>query len=348
MEYFDEYKNLDLKGKIKYLKETRYEVVDSLGVFVRGKLEPTNYWSFYPIHIYEFDTNNNIKSEIAIDTCLDTLYKTSYYYSANKIREVRWKNKESEFVEANFNYTGCYIYYNSSEEHIGHRNFIYNQKGVLVSSYISDSINKVFSHLYCYHRGDNYIRQTDIFTGDSGWLYSRKFDIMDTIGGNMLEESCFLSDGSCWRKKIFKYDQYGNNIERLDCWYDKDTTCSTDIFEYDKNRNLLKKLWFDENGEFKYGHIYRYDSLSNKILDCDSLMVYSDTCNCYKLEYRCVELYYIYDKNRNMLEEGRLYGSIQEKYFTYKYDTYNNLIEEIAYTKGNVPMKIRSREIVYY
>lgn len=348
MEYFDEYKNLDLKGNVKFLKETRYEVIDSSGVFVRGKLEPTNYWSFYPIHIYEFDINNNIKSETVIDTSLDTRYRISYYYSQNKLREVRWKTNEDEFVLGTFNYRGNYIYNNTPDEYIGQRNIIYNQKNARVSWCISDTNNVVHCHSYYYRRGDNYIRQTDSFTEDSGWLSDRKFDIMDTIGGNMLEETWCLPDGRCWRKQTYKYDQYGNNIECQDCWYSEDTTCYTDIFAYDKNRNRIKKLWFDENGEFKSGYIYRYDSLSNIILDCDSLMVYSDTCNCYNLQYRCAEFYYIYDINRNILEKGRLRGSTQEKQFTYKYDIYNNLIEQIAFTKGNVPMKIRSREIVYY
>lgn len=342
-----DYGATQLKGKVKFLKESRHSVVDSNGYFVCGNLDPPYHGSAPEIIIYEFDSNKNIRATTAINNYSDTLYKMYFHYSSNLIRDVQVSYGGKTYLDKYIRYEGNNTYVNNIERWIGTSQETYNKNGKMISRYSLDTNNRIQSHTYYFYDGKNYIMETDHFNEGDGSLVSRTIRKLDTIGGKRIEETRYDKDGSCTRQEKFKYDQQGNLVESSNCYFDSENACYTSLYQHDKYGKEIKKITYNKIGEFVACNISRYDSLQNLIFSCDSSMRFSPNCNCYQLNYGCGEYYHIYDNMGNVLEEGALLSLTRRRHCTYKYDMYNNMIEKIEYS-DNTPLRLYKREIVYY
>jgi hypothetical protein len=134
------------------------------------------------------------------------------------------------------------------------------------------------------------------------------------------------------------YNSFGNEIE----WkvYDREGLLDRrDVYLYDSNQNLIGESIFDQNNNLDSKYISVYDNLGNE----------TETIEYYNDFTFSKELYFYNSKNDNI--KTLLYNSdgILTKEWTseYKYDKFDNLIEELNYENGEIIEK-RSYEIYYW
>ncbi|WP_297868488.1 hypothetical protein [uncultured Flavobacterium sp.] len=133
---------------------------------------------------------------------------------------------------------------------------------------------------------------------------------------NKVVETSYLNlDGSLIQKSIFEYDSKGNNIEYNIYNYEGDLIIKWE-FKYDYNNRIIEELRHDSDGIYK--GIYSYESKEKKVIK-----KYQNDLFFNQVEYN-------FDKNGNEIEI-KTYNSNYEliSKTTKKYDSNNNLIEEI-------------------
>ncbi len=147
--------------------------------------------------------------------------------------------------------------------------------------------------MYYYDEHDNLIEETCMDSDDGDILYSYKYEYEYDGNGNIIKEnndeygfsSTILyeydvsdnlvsiveyKDGELWYTITYTYDTYNRPIEKLkDCSEDAIDSDSTCIYEYDSYGNLIKKSYYDENGNLEDWYEYTYDFLSNVAVSAD-------------------------------------------------------------------------------
>ena len=81
-------------------------------------------------------------------------------------------------------------------------------------------------------------------------------DISYNERGNRTEEYHYGSDGSLWRKRIYKYDAKGNILESLN--YSYRGLQSKIQYDYDGRSNLTSAKMQYYNGSDNQSYIYKY------------------------------------------------------------------------------------------
>ena len=175
--------------------------------------------------------------------------------------------------------------------------------------------------IYKYDSNENKVEQSIIRGRDkTSWspsslmVWKSKYD----TNGNMIDESCYVDDGSLFGKKIFKYDSNGNEVE-----YQNHSKLNEYSMFYESNRSnqSYNGFYLEEKHEFKY------DNYGNKV-EYINYGLYGE------MPYKTI---YKYDTNGNMVEEldYNSDGLLTDKQI-YKYDTNGNMVEVLDYTSDGL------------
>ncbi len=179
--------------------------------------------------------------------------------------------------------------------------------------------------------------------------------------GFLIEKRIFNLYGATEKQTTYKYNTKGDKIEQNE--YDSNGNLEyKTIYKYDINGNRIKKNTYRSDKSLKDETTYKYDNDGNKIEEYEHIPKYIDD-EGYQLynelehssyrkityeydtngrikgrtredEYDNDWLYYKYDTNGNIREEG---SGVDWR--TYKYDDNNNNIESIWYYSGGVMSK---------
>lgn len=204
--------------------------------------------------------------------------------------------------------------------------FKYNLDGLLIEETyfekrnISMGTKKVFTYNSQNLLESNYMLDDD---GTISNLWENSYD----SSGNQLSKrwsASVLGSGS-W---IFSYDSRGNRIG----WstYGNTGIINKKSFEYDSSDNLLWDKSFDREGKLTSLYEYKYDNKGNRI----ETAIYNDKPHKGKDD----DIYEAWDK---IFEDAKLdtlsHAITLKKKYNYKYDIYNNMVEESEYDSiGNL------------
>ncbi|MDC0339067.1 hypothetical protein OAN33_05975 [Flavobacteriales bacterium] len=233
---------LDLKGKVKSIREIPYNVIEKF-----GKVEK--------VSVDEFGDNNLIKFnnlgkgtefiEYYEDGSLSSKYTYKYDDNGNQIEENYYNSdgvlssKDTYKYDVNGNH-------NEGES--------YNSDGGLISKY-----------LYKHDEDGNIIEEIDF---DSNGILEYKTIFKYDDKGNPIEENNYKSDGSLVSKNTYKYDDKGNQIEE-NVFNSDGSLYYKSTSKYHSNGDKIEmdtESYRDEITErYTFTYEYTYDSEGNWI-----------------------------------------------------------------------------------
>ncbi len=148
---------------------------------------------------------------------------------------------------------------------------------------------------------------TDIITYDSNGELINKTLILNDFNGNVIESNRYDEDGITLETEKFKYDNAGNIIEKF-------------IYVHTPATTYPRRT---EASSYLNTYHYLYDKEGNLISEANDFeKTLSLNTDSHLLEWTD----YKYDVNGNLLEGSNKYYKL-----TYKYDSQNNIIEELTY-----------------
>lgn len=242
---------MHLKGKVKSISESQYQVINMNGVITNG---PKNY-----IRTYIFDLiGKKIKSVSSTQYEKEIkIYK--YGMKGNKIEE--------DYYDLNNNFLGKQIYK-------------YDDNGKMISDSDEDT--------YLYSKDDNGINQVQRVQ-NNGYKTTFKYDIngnllatinYDTDGnlseqstsaydkyGNKIEDDSYnVRSAIIYEKDIFKYDIKRNKVQWIKYNQGGDIG-GQGYYKYDNKGNEVEFKWYNSDGSLRYTSTsnYEYDKNLNWI-----------------------------------------------------------------------------------
>lgn len=201
-----------------------------------------------------------------------------------------------------------------------------DEKGFLVESLLYDEKGNLTEHLFYTSRGAidrKYVYEYDgkgnIIKNEAydvfGDLRNRQFSEYDEFG-NIVEAKVFNIKLNDYNKVEFIYDKDGNLLEKTT--YDPDdTVIEKTVNEYDSSGVLLHTIRYGKGERVQEKDYFQYDSLGNKIkmtMDIPGTLPKFYT--------------YKYDENNNMIEERSVHYIKR-----YAFDKDNNVLMEEVYDK---------------
>ncbi|MEI6090324.1 MAG: hypothetical protein WCR42_07735 [bacterium] len=203
-----------------------------------------------------------------------------------------------------------------------------------------------FKELHCYY--DSTGKKTlELKYRPNNYLESKEYSYYNSDGRIHTVKGCNGDDSSKFQYyRYYGYDDNGNIIrsgaahsdvrnEAIQPIFDKES------FKFDKKGNIIEKI-ADKNVHHPLKFNYKYDKKGNQI---EETIKSSDSSFFSRISNK-------YDKNRNIVEK-----IIYKKYpdrekannqkFTYKYDSYGNITEEIRFLL-NLKEPTEKREYIYF
>ena len=229
-----------------------------------------------------------------------------------KITVLTYELKKS-FDEDNYEFesTDLYVFKDGfmTEVHFGDTSWIfqYNDRGDIINEKIisEDKVTSDTNAYYKYDKNGNLISL--YYKEDDNSIKSRYQYEYDSKGNRISGKRIDYDDSVVSANKYF-YDKKDRKIK--DEYYKRTALSSVTTFEYDKNQ--ITESTYDQNGEFEYGRIDKYDKNGNII---------------YELAY------------------GRDRKPYYSKFREFKYDKHNNMIEFFEYD-DELKLKGRKRELL--
>ena len=184
---------------------------------------------------------------------------------------------------------------------------IYNADGRMIKTLIYDD-NKLTSYTLHLYGANGKIIEDRVYRANEKTLFSRtryKYD----ANGNQTSKIRTGNDGEIYHKQSYRYDSKNRMIEHT-CVINEEEPDEqyNEYFVYDAKGNLIESRFRDLNSKYFHQTINKYDSKDRKIETLE---------------------YYQFDK-----------GYQSRTKTTYKYDAYNNIVEEVEYNdKGALSYK---------
>lgn len=222
-------KEKNLKGRVKYVEEKNYSVIDNFGEIDKGKL----------VSLFTFNKDGNILYAI------ESIYKKKFVYDSKGYRIEWYKYKSNDHLDCK----GTYKY--DSKGNMIEKTHC-DDDGSLINkeTYINDSKGNIIEMNTYYASGG---------TGKTTYQYDSKGNLIEEVfhsglkgkitykydsKGNMIEEN--ISDDM---KIVFSYDSNGNMIIKQIVYGLGAGTYYKYEYEYDSKDNWIKKIEKNKKGE---------------------------------------------------------------------------------------------------
>lgn len=243
---------MKLKGDVKSILETVYEVQRKSDIIEKGDIDP-----FSTIIHTIFDNKGYKIEENKHKTSNNILFRTTYKYDSKR-------NLTEKLIEEN-------LHKNIFIINMWH-SYMYDNKGNLIeeSIYEYDSTLRE-KNTYKYDKKGNRIEHykssnkkrgsklQEAHSAIQNWKVTYTYD----INGNKIEENAIETTDNISTKKTYKYDKKGNIVEFLSKL--NNNTISKSIFKHDKKGNLIEWKIFNTNGSLEYKLTYKYDKENNLV-----------------------------------------------------------------------------------
>ena len=255
-----------------------------------------------------------------------------------------------------------------------------NKKGYVTVSrhYISlDSLLE--KSVYLYNKRNDLV---DVSFYDSAENLKWKRAYVYNKKGKLTEREDICKDSSCYEKEIYKHignvtsvyfydidgklkyytENYARKNNKIKLLYSSDgKLLSKEQYEFDKKGNILKYSRYNGENYLQDEQIYEYDKNGNLLgisLPTDFLIknrksTYKYDDRGYLSEYAYLnydagfKFTYSYNEFGLLIEEICYKDEVLDSKTTYKYDSKGNWIEKTVYEKDNLK-KVTQRQIDYY
>lgn len=213
----------------------------------------------------------------------------------------------------------------------GQSTFKYDKNEKLIEHYISGYGKDTFE----YDMNGNMVRETTFILGQDS-LSELKLSKYDDHG---LRTSLigYKADGNLDFKIKYDYNKKGNKAQ--ESYYDSKSNLYEDRFyDYDSDGNIIKERRVNFKPKSFFETRYKYDDHNNII---EELITSSGGLNSTHT--------YDYDENGNKIKQTNVVsdGLRWESTWKYKYDSYGNWVEKIAFEEGEAKFLLE-RTIKYY
>ncbi|MRM82250.1 hypothetical protein [Riemerella anatipestifer] len=206
------WKEFNLKEKVKYLSEITYDVVEENGTLQKGNLKDHLEYRFHEQghkveEIWYRLDNSSLKWTYKYDSVrkrIEACATPDDYFFTYKYDEQSNKTEVNKYID------GIWVW----EER-----FKYDTQNNLIEAII-------------FHLGDLY--------GQKNYQYDAQ--------GNRIEVNTYVPDGSLYNKKVYRYDEKGNEIEvKTYNSYGRLESKQAYQYQYDKQGNWIKKTEYEDN-----------------------------------------------------------------------------------------------------
>ena len=269
-------KNYDLLGKVKTIKETRHNAIDTNNTIILYKQDSSNYTNFTrtfdkkgnEVTVFYFDINgnlfekrtflynpkNNLIEQKDFDVKNDTLSDVWIFLYNRKGKLIERSNHDKKYV---------YSYYNNGGKK--EEKLFFNKKKFFTWKYVHvfNASRKLIEKAKYYNSGVG--SDTNRLVDKTLYSYNSK--------GKKIEESVFLGknvnqmpEGSLWERDTFAYDKNGYEIGFLH-YNEKQKITQKVTSVRDSKGNPVELYFYDEKGDITYKEIstYKYDRQGNWI-----------------------------------------------------------------------------------
>lgn len=265
---------LDLKGEVKCLTETTYNVVDKIGEIQSqdvqskittlfnekgNKIERKYYWAYnnkeYK-YTYEYDDKGYLIEEIYYQ-----IFKSFTRFISKSIYKY---DKKGNMIEFRKHQSGGWTDKVYTGDLYGEINiYHYNKKGkIILEESVDWNIEIGFIGYYTEKRGVERIKNTnEIYKFYLFKKYSYQYDDK----GNKKEVFEYNTGGFLIGKQIFKYDDKGNMIEH-ETYIVKGSPMRLNgksIFKYDEKGNVIEANYYCSDGSLFLKNTFKCDESGN-------------------------------------------------------------------------------------
>ena len=294
-------------GKVQFVKETSYDVVEKFGEISKGKINRTK--------VYKCDSK-----KLLIE------YEEGYYgYSPVNYKTIINYNENGDKTEKR----------SYSDEKLDSAiMWKYNEKGYAIEKNSYGADKELFRKIRWKRNDKNtYIEESEYDgLGNAIAKEIRDFDAKGHYRGHTKYE-----DGKLKWKCTHKLDDRGNQIRnvrvgRPSFYYDDDRIDTFWIrkFKYDEFDNIVETSIFQDN-RLSYKGFNKYDEKKVRIEERYFHWYYNDYGNLYYSYHDCSSTFRFYNSNE---EPTVAYGYNYYGYWCEKYDKKGNLIEFLSKENG--------------
>lgn len=210
-----------LKGKVKTIEETRYDVVEKFGELQKGSIRIKA--------TYEYDENGNLNEQIS--SISNRAYGTTYTNKYNEKGNLIGKNIVSDALGR----SGCKFTYK------------YDENGNRIEEVFYDSTGRLYYETTSkFDEKGNQIEYV-FFNPRENWKNKETYEYDKK--GNQIGGNYYDSSGRLTNKITYKYDEKGNQIEFRYCNSDGKlkNKYTYKYNDFDKEGNWRKKVEFTNN-----------------------------------------------------------------------------------------------------
>ncbi|MFH2095238.1 MAG: hypothetical protein ABIJ16_06020 [Bacteroidota bacterium] len=233
-------KKMELRGKVKSLKEISYEVMEKSDVIVKGKrIYPSVEYDSY----YCFNQAGYVVESKIYNITDNTIYTNQYKYNADNQRMVRIKTGSDEGKSAKWTYS-------------------YNARGKLLSqNYYSPQDKLICKETYTYDDQEVLLRMDKKFMNGLGHSY---YTYITNSLGYVKEKSQYDNNNKLEYKYLYSYDSKGNLLAESSFMEGKEFVSKTE-YKYNEAALLLSKTDYYGDGSVMSSIIYGYDQEGNLV-----------------------------------------------------------------------------------
>lgn len=336
----------NLKGKVKSVKEISYYTEEKFGDPIKSEkynqaelyFNEQGYFTEKNKHFktetqsketFKYNNQGNIieKKEFFNSSWLNSTRITTYTYQyddkENLIEEK--ENDENEKLKSRkvFKYDKKnnktqYEWYGSDENLWEKYTYKYDERGnqIELNEFSADNI-LMRKYIYKYDEKGNQIEESKY---NSDGKLEEKFIFKYDNNNNKIEEKLYDSDGKLEKKVVYSYNK-GNLIEEKS-YNSSDLLTNEWTCKYDDkaNKREIRQNSYSSYGKLLYSKFYKYDERGN-IIQNEEIKIHNTP------QYTTLLL-----GDNSAMDNKTIYYDIETRKVSYKYDTNNNITEEITYT----------------
>lgn len=278
----------NLKGKVKSIRQTPYEVIEKFGEVTKG-----NVFDDFSVTInsfMEFNEEGNV------------IVKKYYLPNGNFDRIYRKDNKGNKIEENR---------YNSNGELFEKQVYVYDERDILIEDNIYRSDGKLsFKTIYKSDHKNNIVEE-DVYNS-KGKLKSKTINRYDKNRNKIEMILSKENDEDYGFKSSYKFDENNYMIEEA-TYSLKDKLKYKFTYKLDKSGNVIEENSYDSNNELQGTSISKYDKYGNEeerqykaIKEVDNYKGEPNGTTNRKYKYK-------YDENGNWIEKIEYVNYIPKK-----------------------------------
>lgn len=332
----NDWKKMELSGKVKSVTETMYEAVEGLSGIEAGAIQTEPFYSYL-----EFNKSGMVVENEYLDNDYGMRVRIVSKYDKNGNR----------IEEASYDEDG-----NLDERSV----FKYDKNGNMLEGVSYDLDGAELYRLSSIYDDNNNIIETSV-NSSMGDDMQRKVIYKYDEKGNKTAEDMYANETVLVAASTFQYDENDNLIETY-MNYVMQNDGGRGVYKYDDRGNKIEETAYDLEGNFSGKGIYKYDGENREIeivsFNADSSMttevayVYNDLGKVARqTQTRTMRVLREYGDGSGVeyISEGDKWHEMTQSYTNEypEFDQRGNWTKQIIYVDGE-PMMVTLREIAYY